>query len=55
MPGIAQDEGREADDEVEEGSPPDVIMAAVFQSSRLGVAWYDSAHGEVRCSHTGAA
>lgn len=51
MPGVAHDDELQSDEEAEE-SLPDVVMAAVFQSSRLGVAWYDSARGEVRTSQT---
>lgn len=47
MPGITYNDELHTGDEAEEGLP-DVVMAAVYQNSRLGVAWYDSARGEVR-------
>ena len=51
MPGTARHQDGEFDDDEEsEEAHPEVIMAAVFQNNRLGVAWYDSAHGEVRHS-----
>lgn len=53
MPGTAREVNDSVDDDEdgEEVPPAEVVMAAVFQSSRLGVAWYDSANGEVRDSH----
>ena len=51
MPGTARYQDVEFDDDQEsEEALPEVIMAAVFQNNRLGVAWYDSALGEVRHS-----
>ena len=48
---MMHDDAPQSDEEVEAGLP-DVVMTAVFQSSRLGAAWYDSARGEVRRLHT---
>lgn len=53
MPGTAREVSETFDDDEDGEEVPlaEVVMAAVFQSSRLGVAWYDSANGEVRDSH----
>ena len=46
MPSVTADDDQEVLEQDEAVS--DVWMTAVFQKSRLGVAWYDSEHGEVR-------
>jgi hypothetical protein len=42
----SQDNGEEQ--EVEKSDKSGSYMAVVFQKNRLGVAWYDAMHGEVR-------
>ena len=49
MTSVTYEDAQQSEEEADAGLP-DVVMAAVFQSCRLGVAWYDCARGEARNS-----